>query len=143
MKLKTGNKNVTHLLERVFRINRIKNIIDISDSFYVINNEVSSALFDAEIYKVTFCTQKNGEIKTYDLFLSVNELICDLEIDLLKEHLGIHLSGDGSQFEILDYQTDFTIQFDQENSSFIESDEVNNGLLFFKIGINKENFFPK
>ncbi|MCV9926344.1 hypothetical protein OIU83_01670 [Flavobacterium sp. LS1R49] len=132
MKLKTAIKNTSYLLERVFKIKRIRNIIDLSNSFYVVNNEVFPALFDAEIYKVTFSTGRNEKIKSYDLFLSSNELICDKEIDALKEYLGIVLSGDGSQFEILDYQTDFTIQFDQENSSFVDSDKVDKGLIIFK-----------
>ncbi|MNG17168.1 hypothetical protein D3C87_1644680 [compost metagenome] len=64
--------------------------------------------------------------------MSYNELICDKEINNLKESLGIVITGDGSQFEILDYETDFTIQFDQENSSFIATDEVENGLISFR-----------
>ena len=132
MKLKAATKNAPYLLERIFKIKRIKNIIDLSNSFSVVNEEASSALFDAEIYKVTFSSERDGEIKSYDLFLSSNELICNQEIDSLKEYLGIALFGDGSQFEILDYQTYFTIQFDQENSSFVESDGVEKGLIIFK-----------
>lgn len=132
MKLKSTTKNTPYLLERIFKIKRIKNTIDLSNSFTVVNGEASSALFDAEIYKVTFSTERRREIKSYALFLSGNELICDQEIDALKECLGITLTGDGSQFEILDYQTDFTIQFEQENSSFVESDGVEKGLIIFK-----------
>ncbi|KIC03735.1 hypothetical protein OA88_02120 [Flavobacterium sp. JRM] len=135
MKLKTVIKEEPYSLRRVFRIKKIKkikNIIDLSNSFYIVNKEVSSGLFDAEIYRVTFSAERNGELKSYDLFLTSNELICDKEVNILEEYLGIILSGDGSQFEILDYQTDFAIQFDQENSSFVESDEVDKGLVIFR-----------
>jgi hypothetical protein len=132
MKLKSTTKNTPCLLERIFKIKRIRNTIDLRNSFTVVNGEASSSLFDAEIYKVTFSTERHGGIISYDLFLSSNELICDQEINTLKEYLDIVLSGDGSQFEILDYQTDFTIQFDQENSSFVESDGVKKGLIVFK-----------
>jgi hypothetical protein len=132
MKFKTASTNTSYLLKRVLKIKRIGNIIDLSDSFYVMDNEISTALFDAEIYKVTFSGERHGEIKSYDLFLTSNELICDKEIKILEEYLGIVLSGDGSQFEVLDCQTDFTIQFDQENSSFVESDEVDKGLIIFR-----------
>ncbi|MFH7013926.1 hypothetical protein ACHRV5_18870 [Flavobacterium sp. FlaQc-52] len=132
MTLKSVTKNASNLLERVFKIKRTGNSIDLSNSFYVANKEISPVSFEAEIYKITFRTEQNGEVKTYDLFLPFNELICEHEIAFLEEHLGILLSGDGSQFEILEFQSDFSIQFDQENSYFIASDEVNNGLLLFR-----------
>ncbi|MNQ09845.1 hypothetical protein D3C85_226680 [compost metagenome] len=130
MRVKT--KNEPYLLERIFKIRRIKNIIDLSNSFSVVNKKEFPALFEAEIYKVTFSTKRYEKTKSYDLFMSYNELICDKEINNLKESLGIVITGDGSQFEILDYETDFTIQFDQENSSFIATDEVENGLISFR-----------
>lgn len=130
--MKVKIKNEPYLLERIFKIRRIKNIIDLSNSFSVVNKKEFPALFEAEIYKVTFSTKKYGKTKSYDLFMSYNELICDDEIENLKKSLGIVIAGDGSQFEILDYETDFTIQFDQENSSFIATDEVENGLVIFR-----------
>jgi hypothetical protein len=130
--LKVETKNVPYHLERIFKIRRIKNTIDLSESFSVVNKKATAAFFDAEIYKVTFSTIIQSKIKTYDLFLSGNELICEEEIENLKKSLDIVIAGDGSQFEILNYKTDFTIQFDLENSSFLESDEVRNGLIFFK-----------
>ncbi|QOG04321.1 hypothetical protein [Flavobacterium sp. MDT1-60] len=130
MKVKT--KNAPYLLERIFKIRRIENTIDLSNSFSVVNKKEFPALFEAEIYKVTFSTKKHGKTKSYDLFMSYNELICDEEIDNLKESLGIVITGDGSQFKILDYEADFTIQFDQENSSFIAIDEVKNGMISFR-----------
>ncbi|TPG42003.1 hypothetical protein [Flavobacterium pectinovorum] len=125
-------KNAPYQLDRIFKIRRIKNTIDLSDSFSIVNKKESVANFDAEIYKVTFSTIIQQKIKNFDLFLSGNELIDDQEIENLKESLGIVIAGDGSLFEILDYKTDFTIQFDQENSSFLESDEVRNGLIVFR-----------
>jgi hypothetical protein len=125
-------KNAPYQLDRIFKIRRIKNTIDLSDSFSIVNKKESMANFDAEIYKVTFSTTIQQKIKNFDLFLSGNELIDDQKIENLKESLGIVIAGDGSLFEILDYKTDFTIQFDQENSSFLESDEVRNGLIVFR-----------
>lgn len=130
--MKVEPKNAPYQLDRIFKIRRINNTIDLSDSFSIVNKKESTANFEAEIYKVTFSTTIQQKIKTFDLFLSGNELICDKEIENLKESLGIVIAGDGSQFEILDYHTDFTIQFDQENSSFLESDEVRNGLVVFR-----------
>lgn len=130
--MEAATKNEPYLLERVFKIRRIKNVIDLSNSFSVVNNTEFPRLFDAEIYKLTFTIKKHGKIKNYDLFLPYSELICDQEIENLRKSLRIVISGDGSQFEILDFESDFTIQFDQENSSFIESDEVKNGLVPFK-----------
>jgi hypothetical protein len=129
--LKVKSKKEAYLLERIFKIKRIKNIIDLSNSFSVVNKKEFPTLFEAEIYKVTFSTKKQGSTKSHDLFMSYNALICDEEIENLKESLGVFITGDGSQFEILDYETDFTIQFDQENSSFIATDEVKNGLISF------------
>lgn len=130
--MKVETKNEPYQLDRIFKIRRIKNTIDLSNSFSIVNKKESTANFEAEIYKVTFSTTIQQKIKTFDLFLSGNELICDQEIEKLKESFGIVIAGDGSQFEILDYKTDFTIQFDQENSSFLESDEVRNGLVVFR-----------
>lgn len=130
--MKVEPKNAPYQLDRIFKIRRINNTIDLSDSFSIVNKKESTANFEAEIYKVTFSTTIQQKIKTFDLFLSGNELICDKEIENLKESLGIVITGDGSQFEILDYHTDFTIQFDQKNSSFLESDEVKNGLIVFR-----------
>ncbi|WP_337966815.1 hypothetical protein [uncultured Flavobacterium sp.] len=130
--MKVETKNAPYHLERIFKIRRIKNTIDLSESFSVVNKKATAAFFDAEIYKVTFSSIIQTKIKTYDLFLSGNELICDEEIENLKKSLDIVIAGDGSQFEILDYKTDFTIQFDLENSSFLESDEVRNGLVVFR-----------
>lgn len=130
--MKVETKNAPYHLERIFKIRRIKNTINLSESFSIVNKKESTANFEAEIYKVTFSTTIQQKIKTYDLFLSGNELICDEEIENLKKSLDIVIAGDGSQFEILDYKTDFTIQFDLENSSFLESDEVRNGLIVFR-----------
>ncbi len=130
--MKAEAKNAPYLLERIFKIRKTENIVDLSDSFTSLNKEKFARMFDAEIYKVTFSTEKLGQLKNFDLFLSCNELICNEEIENLNQSLGIIISGDGSHFEILDYETDFTIQFDQENSSFINSDEVEEGLIVFR-----------
>jgi len=118
--------------KRVFKIKRVKNRICLSDSFSMVNNEASKKLFEAEIFKVTFSSNKANNIKSYDLFLAKNELIPDQEIIALKDSLGIEIFGDGTCIEIINFQTDFSIQFDQENSSFIDSEQVKNGYIMFK-----------
>jgi len=91
------------------------------------NNKISKFLFQSEIYKITFKTLK----KSYNLFLSVNELICNDCIHYLKKHLGIEIFGDGSFFEILHYSSDFKIIFDNENTTFIDTKTVSNGVVSF------------
>ena len=118
--------------KRVFKIKRVKNRICLSDSFSMVNNEASEKLFEAEIFKVTFSSNIADNIKSYDLFLAKNELIPDQEITALKDSLGIEIFGDGTCIEIINFQTDFSIQFDQENSSFIDSEQVKNGYIMFK-----------
>jgi len=119
-------------LKRVFKIVKLNKTIDLSESYSVINGKVSKELFESEIYKVTFSAQKQGKIQSVDLYLSSNEMICEDEVAALKEQLGVEILGDGSFLEIVDYKTDFTMQFDQENSLFIASDEVKNGCVVFK-----------
>lgn len=118
-------------LERLFNIKRKKNTIDLDTSYSVRNGKISELQFSSEIYKVTFCAKNKKEQKVYDLYLTSNELISEQEIECLKQHLGIEIFGDGSLFEILDFENDFTLQFDQENSSFINSEGVENGLISF------------
>jgi len=91
------------------------------------NNKISRVLFESEIFKVTFKTIK----KSYNLFLNANELICSECIYHLKKYLGIEIFGDGSFFEILNYTDDFKIIFDTENTTFIDTDTVNNGTVYF------------
>jgi len=98
----------------------------------MIGDEPSKELFESEIYSVIFAVQKQQKVKSVNLFLSSNEMIDDDDIEDLKEQLGVEITGDGSFFEILDYKTDFTIQFDQENTAFIASEEMKNGCVVFK-----------
>jgi len=88
---------------------------------------MSKILFQSEIFKVTFKTIK----ESYNLFLSANELICNDCINYLKKNLGIEIFGDGSFFEVLNYTQNFEIIFDSENSTFIDTDSVENGVVYF------------
>jgi len=122
-------KKQNHLnsLARYFKINRCNNCIDLSDSYSMCNNKMSKILFQSEIFKVTFKTIK----ESYNLFLSANELICNDCINYLKKNLGIEIFGDGSFFEVLNYTQNFEIIFDSENSTFIDTDSVENGVVYF------------
>ncbi|MEW5675592.1 hypothetical protein ABGT15_04710 [Flavobacterium enshiense] len=120
-----------NVLERLFNIKKKNNTIDLRASYSVRNGKVSELQFNSEIYKVTFCTKNNQDQKVYDLYLTSNELICEEEIEYLKQYLGIEIFGDGSLFEVFDFENDFTLQFDKENSSFINSEGVENGLIQF------------
>ena len=129
MKNKQAHKE-TYASNRMLNLKRINNAIDLTGSYLMIDDKASKELFESEIYSVTFAIQEQE--KSVDLFLSSNELICDEDIEELKEQLGIEITGDGSFFEILDYQTEFTIQFDKENTAFIASEEMKNGCVVFK-----------
>ena len=80
-------KKPNHLnsLMRYFKINRCNNRIDLSDSYSMYNNKISKYLFQSEIFKVTFKTLK----KSYNLFLSVNELICNECLAYLKNNIAL------------------------------------------------------
>jgi len=114
-------------IQRFLNITCVNNCIDLSNSYSIYNQKISKALFESEIYKVTFKTLK----KSYHLFLSANELICNNCINYLKKNLGIEVFGDGSFFEILNYSCDFKIIFDTENTSFINTNTVTNGVVSF------------
>jgi len=121
------NKNTTDSLKRFFKIYRFNNCIDLSNSYNIHNNKLSKFLFESEIYKVTFKTLK----KSYNLFLTANELICTDCIDNLKKNLGVEIFGDGLFFEILSYTQDFKIIFDTENTTFIDTNTVKKGVVYF------------
>ncbi len=131
MKLKTFSHEFP-TMERVFKIKRINNIIDLRDSFSIIEQQFSTTSFEAEIFKVTFSVTIDSTERTCDLFLSCNELISDYEIEVLNRELGIEVSGDGALFQIISYKTAFKIQFDKENSHFIDTENVKDGLVVFK-----------
>jgi len=124
--------NETDASTRILNLKRINNTIDLTESYLMIGDEPSKELFESEIYSVIFAVQKQQKVKSVNLFLSSNEMIDDDDIEDLKEQLGVEITGDGSFFEILDYKTDFTIQFDQENTAFIASEEMKNGCVVFK-----------
>jgi len=123
----TQNDSIRNSIQRFLNITCVNDCIDLSNSYSIYNQKSSRILFESEIYKVTFKTLK----KSYHLFLSANELICNSCINYLKNHLGIEVLGDGSFFEILNYTCDFKIIFDTENTTFINTNTVTNGVINF------------
>jgi len=117
----------TGSLKRFLTIKKNGNAIDLSESYKMYTNQLAKLVFESEIYKVTFKTLK----KSYNLFLSANELICNDCINNLKNNLGVEIDGDGSFFEVLNYTHDFKIIFDAENTTFIDTDTVKNGVAYF------------
>jgi len=130
MKNKLAHKE-TYASTRILNLKRINNTIDLTESYLIIDGKVSKELFESEIYSVTFAVQKKQKVKSVNLYLSSNEIIGDEDIEGLKEQLGIEILGDGSFFEIVDYNTDFTINFDQENTVLITTEEVKKGSIVF------------
>lgn len=125
-------KSPQHLLERVFRIKRQKNEIDLTGSVAIVNGEASEDLFESEVYYVTFSAGKSNHKKFYSLFLSPSESIPQHEIENLKNTLGIEISGDGSLFKIENFTTDFKISFDLKNSISIDNLGVKKGVIVFR-----------
>ncbi|MFK7000195.1 hypothetical protein [Flavobacterium oreochromis] len=97
----------------------------------MINNRPTPMPFTSEVYKITFSSLVNSQ-KKYDLFLCYEELIEEEEIQNLKNNLNIEITGDGSIFEIINFTEDFSIQFDLEDSFFIENEYTKNGLIYFR-----------
>jgi len=126
-------KNQNHYLgikdsiKRFLKIKRNNNCIDLSNSYTMYNNDLTKLSFQSEIYEITFKDNKHS----CNMFLTPNELICDTDIDTLKENMNINLCGDGTSFEVLDYTDDFKIEFDTENTTFVNTDSVTDGVVYF------------
>lgn len=117
----------TDSIKRSLTIKKNGNAIDLSGSYKMYTNQLTKLAFESEIHKVTFKTLK----KSCNLFFSANELICEDCVDNLKVKLDIEINGDGSFFEVLNYVQDFKILFDTENTTFIDTDTVKNGVAYF------------
>ena len=118
---KTKTHSPNRLLERVFRITRRHNTIDLAGSVAIINGEASEENFESEIFQVTFTTGRQQNKKHYSIFMSPSESISEEEIGNLNKMLGIRIAGDGYLFKILDFETDFKLSFDLYNSIAIDS----------------------
>jgi hypothetical protein len=132
MKRKKKTHSPNTLLERVFRITRKYNRIDLSGSVAIINGEASEENFETEIFQVTFSTGKQNNKRQYSIFMSPSEVISEKEILNLKKTLGIEISGDGSSFKIDHFERDFKLSFDLKNSIAIDSLGVKKGVIYFK-----------
>ena len=121
MKRRKDNGYSQHLLERIFRITRKENSIDLTGSVAIVNGKTSEANFETEVYQVTFSTRKNNSKKQYSIFMSPSESIPTEEIATLKKTLGIEISGDGSLFRVENFKRDFKIAFDLHNSISIDN----------------------
>lgn len=132
MKKKTKKHPPSRLLERVFRITRRHNTIDLAGSVAIIDGEASEKNFTTEVFQVTFTTGRPENKKHYSIFMSPSEDIPQKEINNLKEELGITITGDGSLFKIVNFETDFKLSFDLYNSIAIDSLGVQKGVIYFK-----------
>lgn len=117
--------------ERLFKITCKKNTVCLIGSMSVVNGKASEENFENEVYKLTFLAVINGLKINQSLMVTANECFCEMEIEKLKNQLGIILEGDGMSFEIVSYKHDFTLQFDQLNSVFLDTDTVKNGQISF------------
>lgn len=132
MKKKTKTHSPNKLLERVFRITRRHNTVDLTGSVAIINGEASEENFENEVFQVTFTTGKQQHKKHYSIFMSPSESISEEEINNLKKELGISISGDGYLFKIVNFESDFKLSFDLYNSVCIDSLGVQKGVIYFK-----------
>ena len=132
MKKKNRKQSPNTLLERVFRITRKNNEIDLTGSVAIINGKASEQNFENEIYQVTFTKGKNQKKKQFSIFMSPSEAIPKEEINQLKKQLDIEISGDGSLFKIENFSSDFKLSFDLHNSISIDNLGVKKGVILFK-----------
>ena len=132
MKKKIRTHPPDKLLERVFRITRRHNTIDLTGSVAIIDGQASEKNFENEIFHVTFSTGRLENKKHYSIFMSPSEEISNEEIQNLKKALGITITGDGSLFRIVNFETDFKLSFDLYNSVAIDSLGVQKGIVYFK-----------
>ena len=132
MKKKRKEHPPNKLLERVFRITRRHNTIDLTGSVAIIDGHASEKNFESEVFQVSFTARKRDTKKHYSIFMSPSEVISQEEIDNLKKELGITIRGDGSLFKIIDFEVDFKLSFDLYNSVAIDSLGVQKGVVHFK-----------
>lgn len=132
MKKKTRKHPPNKLLERVFRITRRHNTIDLTGSVAIIDGEASEKNFENEVFQVTFSSGRLENKKYCGIFMSPSEEILQEEIQNLQETLGITIEGDGSLFKIINFETDFKLSFDLYNSVVIDSLGVQKGVIYFK-----------
>jgi len=132
MKKKTRTHPPNKLLERVFRITRRHNTIDLTGSVAIIDGFASEKNFENEVFQVTFTSGRQENKKHYSIFMSPSEEISTEEIQNLKTQLGITFEGDGSFFRIINFETDFKLSFDLYNSIAIDSLGVQKGVIYFK-----------
>ena len=80
MKKKTRTHPPNKLLERVFRITRRHNTIDLTGSVAIIDGLASEKNFENEVFQVTFTTGKLEHKKHYSIFMSPSEEISESDI---------------------------------------------------------------
>ena len=119
-------------LERVFRITRKSNQIQLAGSIAIINGEASEKNFQNEVFQVTFTTGSSNKKRHYSIFMSPSESISKEEIKNLKNKLGILISGDGYEFKIHHFSKNFKLSFDLHNSISIDNVGVKKGVIHFK-----------
>lgn len=130
MNKKRKNTQEKCLYERLFKIEKKNNTVDLTGSLSIVNNVASESYFEKEVFQLTFTTNTS---QTYNMLVTANEYICESEVNKLKERLNITIEGSGMNFKVLDFEKDFTICFDEKHSGFINTHTVQNGsVCFFK-----------
>ncbi|WP_435261017.1 hypothetical protein [Tenacibaculum sp. nBUS_03] len=122
------------LCERIFKVFTKNNVVDLSESLSIINNKASKSFFEKEIFQLSFSLLIKGATKLLSILVTANEYISEEDCNELQNKLGIEIEGCGMQFTILNFAYSFTLQIDQKNSVFIDTDSVKNGCIYF----NKE-----
>lgn len=117
--------------DRIFKIAKKKNSVDLSGSLSVINNKASKEYFDNESFQITFSTKIKDVSYDYTMLVTANESIEDKGLEKINYELGIQIEGCGMYFEVLNYKQDFSIQFDTYKSVFIDTPSVKNGVVYF------------
>ncbi|CAL2091510.1 conserved protein of unknown function [Tenacibaculum sp. 190524A02b] len=130
--MKNTNQNTpVNYCERIFKIEKKKNLIDLSQSLSIVNNKASRLFFEKEAYTLNFSTYHKGIYTQTPIFVTANECIPNEEIKILQKQLGIEIDGCGMYFSILNYSCNFSIQVDPKNSVFIDTPSVKNGYMYF------------
>ncbi|WP_143032180.1 hypothetical protein [Tenacibaculum sp. MAR_2009_124] len=119
-------------IERIFKVTREENVVDLSKSLSIVNRIASAVNFENEIFSLTFIACIGGVLKCFSMCVIANECIDFHYCTQLKEQLGITIEGSGMLFEIRNYLHDFLIVFDSSNSVFINTETVKNGWVHFR-----------
>ncbi len=109
------------------RIDPEERIIDLRNSFKIINGSNDKKKLGPESYAIIF----KGEGIFYTFLMTYDELITEDDKTDLFETTGIEIDGDGALFEIKSIQKVITILFEIDGDTFLENSSINNGEVKF------------